>query len=213
MQLRLSPILVCVAVFTFGLAAEPPERVALETERVVVFKDGHGLFVKRATGTADDEGRVFTDEVPVSAVLGTFWALSEDDRPLLSMTAGRVETVERRSHETSCTSVRELLRVNAGRRVSLELETDRRIEGRLVEVLELAPELGPGPTTLKIPALSGVARFDVEDPPEESVRPIEPRGGDLVVLDSQDRGRVVLPVASVRSVSGPELTTRIVREE
>jgi hypothetical protein len=213
MQHRLSPILLCAAAFTIGMAAEVPGQLTLETERVVVFKDGHGLFVKRATGSADDEGRVFTDEVPVSAVLGTFWALSQDDRPLLSMTAGWVETVERRSHESSCTSVQELLRVNAGKRVSLELETDRRIEGRLVEVLELSPERGPGPTVVTIPALSSVAGVDIEDRAEETVRQIEPRGGDLVVLESRDHGRVVLPVASVRSVSGPELTTRMVREE
>jgi hypothetical protein len=30
--------------------------LTLSTERVVVFKDGYALFVKRATGTADERG-------------------------------------------------------------------------------------------------------------------------------------------------------------
>ena len=41
-----------------------PEGLSFRTERAIVFKDGHVLLVKSAEGRTDDEGRLFTDEVP-----------------------------------------------------------------------------------------------------------------------------------------------------
>jgi hypothetical protein len=46
-----------------------PGELRLRTEKVVVFKDGHALFVKSAQGVADARGAVFTREVPEAAVL------------------------------------------------------------------------------------------------------------------------------------------------
>ena len=54
-------------------AADPkPNELDLKTERVIVFKDGYCLVIKRGTATADKSGDVFTDEVPDAAVLGIF---------------------------------------------------------------------------------------------------------------------------------------------
>ena len=40
----------------------------IKTERVIVFKDGYCLFIKKATATTDKNGEAFTDDVPDSAV-------------------------------------------------------------------------------------------------------------------------------------------------
>ena len=62
------------------------DALTLKTQRVVIFKDGYGLVIKDGTATADAQGHVFTAQVPESAVLGTVWALSDQNK-ILSMTA------------------------------------------------------------------------------------------------------------------------------
>lgn len=52
----------------------------LKTQRVVVFKDGYGLFIKTATARTDEEGHLYCDQVPDEAILGSVWADSDDAR-------------------------------------------------------------------------------------------------------------------------------------
>ena len=66
-------------------------RLELKTERVCVFKDGYCLVLKQGTATTDEDGFVFTEEVPDSAVLGSFWAVPDEGK-LKSMTAGWVDS-------------------------------------------------------------------------------------------------------------------------
>lgn len=74
------------------IAKTPPttQPLELQTHRVVIFKDGYGLFIKKATGQTDAQGRLFTDEVPDAAVLGSIWATSEN-HPIVAMRAEHVE--------------------------------------------------------------------------------------------------------------------------
>ena len=74
-------------------AARPVRRLQLVTERVIVFKDGYSLVLKRGSAVTDDKGEVFTNEVPDAAVLGSFWATPVEGR-LLSMVAGWTEVKE-----------------------------------------------------------------------------------------------------------------------
>ena len=67
--------LVALACAPAGAAEPESGRLALKTQRAVVFKDGYALLIKEARGVADASGRVFTLEVPDSAVLGSFWAV------------------------------------------------------------------------------------------------------------------------------------------
>ena len=97
--------------------------LALTTERVVVFKDGYGLFVKAAIGTADAEGRVFTGEVPDAVVLGSFWA-TVDDGTIRAMRAEWIDEQHERTRSTPCISMLELLRANVGKQLTMGL-TDR----------------------------------------------------------------------------------------
>src|ERR1043165_6289683 len=68
-------------------------QLELSTERVIIFKDGYGLIVKNGKATADAQGKVFTPQVPESAILGSFWAMS-DAQKLLAMEAGWEEKRE-----------------------------------------------------------------------------------------------------------------------
>ena len=71
-------VAVAVGAIVFGnsvIAAVADENeLKLKTEKVIVFKDGYCLIVKRGTAIADKNGDVYTAEVPDSAVLGSFWA-------------------------------------------------------------------------------------------------------------------------------------------
>ncbi len=171
-----------------------PSCLTLTTDRVVVFKDGYALFAKSARATADAEGRVYTEHVPDAAVLGCFWAASEDGRALMM----RAEWVERKDGKTSerpCVSMTELLRVNAGRTLTLELNDGRaRITGTIVEVLEHASEVsGAGPVTGRPPYAASLI---------ESLSTITYSGGQYVVVDESQAGRIVLPVGSVHRIVG-----------
>lgn len=200
-------LLVAVASMTPArpAAAEEPEvsRLALATERVVVFKDGYALFVKRGKARADASGRVFTEQVPDGAVLGCFWATA-DDRRVLALHAGWVETETSRERTESCLTVADVLRANTGRDVVLGLvrEGDAAVVGRVVGLLEAParrPERVPG-------APSGA-------PPGETVTPTTSMvGGTHAVLDVSGR-RLVLPISEIRTVSGADLVTTIVRQE
>lgn len=183
----------------------PPEgaRLALATERVVVFKDGYALFVKAGTATADARGQVFTEEVPAGAVLGCFWATA-GERRVLALHAGWVETQVDRERKESCLSVLDLLRANVGREVTLgsTREGDPGVSGRLVGLLEAPAVEAPRQPGAPSPFPAGT-----------TVRPAAPLvGGTHLVIDTMGR-RVVMPVADVRTVSGAELVTETVRKE
>jgi len=195
-------------------------RLALSTERVVIFKDGYALFVKKATAVADAEGRVFTEQVPDGAVLGCFWATAENK--VLSMRAEWDERQVERVTESSCVSTLELLRANKGKAVKLGLNDKVTVAGTLMDVLELAPDLKD--PALRVPPIPGTvpdamsswrrsAVVVTAEPPTEVIKELVPRGGLLVVIDTADQGRMVLPVADVKTVSGADLATKMARRE
>lgn len=167
--------------------------LTLATERVIIFKDGYGLFVKSATGVADAQGKVHTEQVPGAAVLGTFWAIPEG-RALKSTIAGWYETVRAKTDEGSCLSTVELLRANEGRQVTFGLG-DKELQGKVLDVLEapaVRPKIQPGPE----------GTYETELPP---------RGGELVAVELTDKSRLVMPVASVKTLAGKELSTHCLR--
>lgn len=235
----------CCVVLSRELLAAPPAaadgspKLKLTTERVVIFKDGHGLVVKAATATADAEGRVFTLEVPDGAVLGCFWAVGQDKK-ILAMRAEWDERKQRRAKTTPAITIPELLRANLGKNVTLEL-TDKTNkgqpltqEGKLAEMLELPADTLPehrgqpidpagplpaGPvvytTLIKDDAVT-VGSFSPESIPGGGVlvRELTPRGGDFVVLTQDNDRRSIIPVAHVQAVlGGKDFATTCTREE
>jgi hypothetical protein len=163
--MRWPSIFVIFALSTWAAAAEKPPHAAasqlqLQTERVIIFKDGYGLIVKNGKATADADGKVFTPEVPESAILGSFWAIS-DAQKLLAMEAGWEEKREVRERRTACITIPELLRANVGKRVTLTLGDRRTITGTLAQVLDIPGEALPIPS----PTAPG---FLVEQDPRHS---------------------------------------------
>ncbi|MFM8980525.1 MAG: hypothetical protein ACKOSS_08690 [Planctomycetia bacterium] len=183
-------------------AAAEPGRLTLATERVAIFKDGYALYVKAATGTADERGQVFTDAVPDAAVLGCVWAVTgTGDERVLSMRSAWHATRTMRTREAAAVTTLDLLRANVGRRVTLGLvrENAPDVEG-VLEVLEQAAPPEPEPAGPEA------------GPAGETVTEVTPRGGQLVVLQSGDT-RLVLPLAEVRTGSGKDLATRTLLTE
>ncbi|MFT3711993.1 MAG: hypothetical protein QM817_30495 [Archangium sp.] len=174
--------------------AEPqphePGELALSTTKVVIFKDGHGLFIKTARGVADASGRVFTEKVPEQAVLGTFWAVP-DDRPLRSTIASWHESVKARSEERSCLSTLELLRANEGKKLTLAIG-EHELTVKVIDVLEASG-------TAAAPETEGVWEKEVQL-----------RGAELVTVETSEGVRQVLPVSSIRTVAGRDLNTHCV---
>jgi hypothetical protein len=210
-------------------------RLKLSTERVVIFKDGHGLVVKAGVTTADADGRAFTADVPDGAILGCFWAIGQDKK-VLGMRAEWNETKEVRDKETPAVTVAELLRANVGKAVSLELtdKTDKGTplarDGQVIEMLELPPEVAPkvgasrhaddlastaGPivyTTMIHDGVAASGSFTAEAIAAGGtlVRELEPRGGEYVVISQEAGRRIVLP----GSVSGgKDFATSVTRGE
>jgi hypothetical protein len=213
---------------TAAAAAAGP--LTLRTERVVIFKDGHALLHKRATGTVGADGKLFTTAVPDSAVLGSFWATCEAT-PIRSMTAQWIEEVKMRSATVPCTEMRDLLRANQGREVRLTLQwpEERQLDARIVAVLEEEPAVPAGPEAAY--ALSGALPHHAAYVPltRWTEAPAGPQvgtttqaatraGGQFVVLEVEGgtaaaRRRTIVPVADVRAIGGPELATQTARVE
>ena len=59
----------------------------LETEKVIIFKDGYCLVIKRGSAVTDEQGKIRLNDVPDAVVLGSFWATPKQGR-LINMTAG-----------------------------------------------------------------------------------------------------------------------------
>src|SRR5262245_34393631 len=95
-------------------AGRDSNELALTTERVVVFKDGYCLVIKRGVATTDADGVAFTDEVPDAAVLGSFWAVPEEGR-LVSMNAGWKVDESTESREFPCKEHVDVLVANQGK--------------------------------------------------------------------------------------------------
>ncbi|MCP4250358.1 MAG: hypothetical protein GY778_25220 [bacterium] len=198
--------------------------LVLTTERVVVFKDGYGLFVKTAVATADAEGRVFTGQVPDGAVLGTFWATA-DDRTIRAMRAEWVDEQHERTWSSPCISTLDLLRANVGKQMTLGLTNWNAppVAGKLIEVLDRPPVVDDPPpagsqrtgahTSAHSSWRSILQPPQPGQPPLEQVRELVPDGGQLLVIETADGARLVMPVGEVRTVSGEDIETQMTRRE
>ncbi len=220
---RLFPILLALTCLLSHWA--PPLRAAdakaneldLKTERVIIFKDGYCLFIKKATFTTDKNGEAFTDDVPDSAVLGSFWVVPEEGR-LISMQAGWKTTEETKDKETICKETIEVLLANKGKLAKVELHDKTIFSGTIREVLvDKTPMILEGPQleTLDIRSLSSSA-----SPASARRRPIRPEtlethtlttiSGANFVLRTED-GDVFLNAGSIRSLSIKDMKTTLAK--
>ena len=212
-------LLLCTA-GTFMRAAQAaptptaPNVVSLDIDRVVVFKDGHALIIKSAVGRADDRGAVFTKDVPDSAVLGSFWAVAERGE-IRSVRAEWSEQTEVRRRVTPCLTVLELLRANVGRTLKLTIKDAPSITGTVGELLELpaAPVEAPPPTPSGAIRRHGAPALPPHPAEGETVETLQPSGATLVVIETDDGNRLVLPIARIEALAGAGLVTTTERRE
>jgi hypothetical protein len=219
-RLALGLAVVLVTAMLPGRAAGATDagELALSTERVVVFKDGYALVVKKAVGVADDAGRVHTGEVPDAAVLGTFWASAKEGR-VRGMLAEWVEEAPA-PIESACISMPELLRVNVGNQVKLQLKDGQEYVGVLEGVLPSAPP-SEGEASEAANRILGREASERVAPPlsswmdsNEAMRILGSQAADraeLLILAQADGERIVLPVGLVKTAAATEFITRITR--
>lgn len=133
---KASTLLLAIGIlhFSFAGTAQADSELKLKTERVIVFKDGHCLIVKQGTATTDENGDVYTNEVPDAAILGSFWAVC-DQEEIKSMVAGWEETKKESTRKINCTNIIEIVKSNLGKSCSFTLNNKRQVEGTLLKVL------------------------------------------------------------------------------
>ncbi len=193
--------IIAALVLTITLAAQaeqPDGRLSLTTTKVVIFKDGYSLVLKRAVARTDKQGRVFTEQVPDAAILGSFWATPKEGQ-LLSTTAGWVES--KRSYEklADCTSSIEVLHANLGKLCSVSLADNKQHSGTIHRVLATR-STGPVPASLATQLGLSKLRAGLR-------RVISTLQGSRFVLRTQD-GDLMLPLNQIRALKIKQMTTQ-----
>ena len=211
----LSLVLAALSRPAFAADAKASE-LDLKTEKVIVFKDGYCLFIKKAAFTTDKNGEAFTDDVPDSAVLGSFWAVPEEGR-LVSMQAGWKTTEETKDKETICKETIEILLANKGKQAKIELHDKTIFSGTIREVLvDKTPTVLEGPQleTLDIRSLSSSVV------PSARRRPVRPEAMESHTLTTitganfvlrTDDGDVFLNAGNIRSISIKDMKTTLAK--
>jgi hypothetical protein len=188
----------------------PPEQLKLTTEKVIVFKDGYCLIVKRGTATTDERGEVYTDEVPDAAVLGSFWATPDQGR-LIGMTAGWREVKQEVEKEVPCTSTLEVLEANVGKECSLQLADEAFVSGKIARVLT-RPSVSPVPQP-QIAQL-GIARLALRPDIASGQKPtlqIAGTVGSQFVLGTDD-GDMLIDAGAVKRLTIEDMKTTVSRK-
>lgn len=226
MSARCWPVVVAVVALVSGsgmvgpsaAAAEPAHQLKLTTERVIAFKDGFCLTIKRGQAVSDERGEVYTGEVPDSAVLGSFWATSKQGR-ILSMTAGWTTTREQLQRAMPCVQHLDLLQANLGKSCKLTLQDKSEYQGVIRQVLS-EPTSAPPPAPLKelfglapagddpIAAFLGTA--EAGSGAKRELALLAGLGGAHFVLTTED-GDVALPIGQIRTLAIKNMQTTLAR--
>ena len=221
-RLTFSLWLVFGVAFTAAAAERNPQELEMTTQRVIIFKDGYSLIIKKGTATTDKNGEVFTDDVPEAAVLGSFWATPEQGR-LVSMVAGWKATKETEEKQIPCTQPLEILLANKGKLAKIELHDKTIYNGVIREVLVDRTEAPLGAAQmefLEIAAAKPRALPIASNPTVSSrvsrIRPADTTSehtltavaGSNFVLRTDD-GDVLLQVPQIRSIQVKEMNTTL----
>jgi hypothetical protein len=216
----LTPFLLMVglqACFSPAAAADQAKNAAqleLRTERVIVFKDGYCLIVKRGSAVTDDRGEIHWGDVPDAAVLGSFWATPHQGR-MIGMVAGWVEVTRREAKSLPCLETIEVLKANLGKSCSVHLRDDAQLGGVIQAVLTQETPL-PVSEPLRAalapaaPHPYGVRAIPAVAVPEPAQTTISGVSGTHFVLRTED-GDVLIPAAEIRRLTVRDMQTTLVR--
>jgi len=195
--------------------AEPDRKsdaLILKTEKVVVFKDGYCLIVKRGTAKTNDQGKTFTDNVPDAAVLGSFWAIPKTGT-IRSMTAGWVEDEVEAKKQVTCTQVIEIIEANIGKRCSFLIDKETKVKGKIERVLTRKTSTALDQSTrnhLGIEA-SFASRSHLRQPVPSfplATTTITQTIGDYFVVDTDD-GDMLVRASDVKQLTIDEMNTTV----
>jgi hypothetical protein len=213
----LAAICLVLTTGTLGAAADSPGKLALITQRVIAFKDGYCLVIKKGTATTDEKGQLYLDEVPDAAVLGSFWAAPEEGR-LVNMVAGWKDDEQRAEQELPCKETIELLLANVGKAAKIEMHDKAVLSGTIQEVLvertqspaarpmwELLASRGATFATGAMPPPGARATAAAED---GATRTITAVAGNNFILRTDD-GDVLLQAGLIRTLTIKEMKTTL----
>ena len=199
------------------VAAESPnDRLALSTQRVVVFKDGYYLAVKHGTAVTNKAGELSLDDVPDAAVLGSMWATSAKGK-LLGIVASR-ETVKKTTEkEAPCTQTLEVLQANIGKQARVVLLDKTIFQGKIRTVVAEPTASAPTPLLYDLfrsddePSvpLSELSRLASSRTPAASATVSGIAGSQFIL--SGDDGDVLLSVGQIGSLTIKEMKTTLAR--
>ncbi|KAJ5074137.1 hypothetical protein M0811_00765 [Anaeramoeba ignava] len=105
----------------------------LTTEKVLVFKNGDCLIIKKGVGTSRNN-TYWTEDVPQNTILGSVWVDPKDGK-LISFDAGVQTTKEKSKERVLCTDFFQLLDSNKGSKCTVLLPKDKVISGTIREAL------------------------------------------------------------------------------
>lgn len=177
----------------------PVGRITPRTERVIAFKDGYALVVKRAEAVTDENAELYLDDVPDAAVLGSFWATPDEGR-LTSMVAGWKQTEEQVDHELPCVQTIELLAANKGQQAKIELHDKTIFSGVIHEVLVEQTPAGVPPALLESLRTRGALNLpDLDKVQVGDSQTMTAISGNNFILRTEE-GDVMLQAGQVRSV-------------
>ncbi|MFP6668646.1 MAG: hypothetical protein VB876_15110 [Pirellulales bacterium] len=193
--------------------ADDNSELTLKTERVIIFKDGYSLVIKRGIATTNKDGEIYSSEVPDSAVLGSFWATPREGR-LITMTAGWKETAEETEKQVVCNRPIEILKANIGKECSLQLPDKPSLDGKIANVLTQPTSAlinEPQRIALGLPHTAFRPQLSSAAAPPTATRVITGISGDFFVLSTKD-GDVLLPTASIQQLTIKDMKTTITRK-
>lgn len=187
----------------------------LKTERVIIFKDGYALVLKRGVAVTDGSGEIYTNEVPDAAVLGSFWATPKEGR-MTAMVASRVEEKEAKDKQVPCTQTIEILKANLGNKCSVQLPDESVLSGVIQDVLTHETS---APMTEAIRAtfesslssrLSSVRPLTVRPSSPPSTKSVSGITGTHFVLRTE-KGDVLLSASDIQRLTVDKMVTKLAR--
>jgi hypothetical protein len=189
-------------------------RLNLKTERVIVFKDGYALVLRRGIATTDEDGQLFTDEVPDAAVLGSFWATPREGT-LTAVVAGMVEEKQVEETQTSCLQTIEILKANIGKPCTVLMSNQSSLTGEIREVLARTTDVPMTDAFLTAASSTIDARLTVRNSLVANNQPARTRmisqfSGTHMVLRTKE-GDVLLPVDQIQRVTIENMATKLAR--
>ena len=188
-------------------SARNPAEVELQTDKVIIFKDGYSMFIRSGEARCDDDGELFIADIPDSAVLGSFWATSNGGPPA-TMRAGYHTTTNTIEKEVACIRHIDILEANKGKACTLKMTDGATYSGAIRKVLTRRGSKAVQPSYLtSIGARSALSSRSLSATALPSpVLSVEETQGTHFVLKT-DEGDVLLPVAGIKTLMMDDIIT------